>query len=128
MHPSLRGSSRSRRYTSGESDWEILLSESSEEDEEEEEEEEEEEKATPISISSRESEGTMTRRGHFSATESEDKGSSTGTTPKESQRKLVFHHKNQSPPGHALFWCIVGGSPSHGQGRHGKVPRALLAG
>ena len=44
----------------------------------------------------------MTRRGHFSATESEDKGSSTGTTPKESQRKLVFHHKNQSPPGHAL--------------------------
>ena len=100
MHPSLRGSSRSRRYTSGESDWEILLSESSEEDEEEEEEEEEEEKATPISISSRESEGTMTRRGHFSATESEDKGSSTGTTPKESQRKLVFHRKNQTPPGH----------------------------
>ena len=42
----------------------------------------------------------MTRRGHFSATESEDKGSSTGTTPKESQRKLVFHHKNQTPPGH----------------------------
>ena len=121
MHPSLRGSSRSRRYTSGESDWESLLSESSEE------EEEEEEKATPISISSRESEGTMTRRGHFSATESEDKGSSTGTTPKESQRKLVFHHKNQSPPGHALFWCIVGGSPSHGQA-HGKVPRAVLAG
>ena len=27
----------------------------------------------------------MTRRGHFSATESEDKGSSTGTTPKQSQ-------------------------------------------
>ena len=92
-----------------------------------EEEEEEEETATPISIPSRESEGTMTRRGHFSATESEDKGSSTGTTPKESQRKLVFHHKNQSPPGHALFWCIVGGSPSHGQGR-GEVPRAVLAG
>ena len=42
----------------------------------------------------------MTRRGHFRATESEDKGSSTGTTPKESQRKLVFHHKNQTPPGH----------------------------
>ena len=38
--------------------------------------------------------------GKFSATESEDKGSSTGTTPKESQRKLVFHCKNQTPPGH----------------------------
>ena len=42
----------------------------------------------------------MTRRGHFSATESEDKGSSTGTTPKASQRKLVFHKKGQTPPGH----------------------------
>ena len=64
--PELAGLfSLTARYTSGESDWESLLSESSEE----EEEEEEEEKATPISISSRESEGTMTRRGHFSATD-----------------------------------------------------------
>ena len=29
-----------------------------------------------------------------------DKGSSTGTTPKASQRKLVFHKKGQIPPGH----------------------------
>ena len=42
----------------------------------------------------------MTRRGHYSATESEDKGSSNGITPKESQRKLAVHNKNQTPPGH----------------------------
>ena len=47
--PELAGLfSLTARYTSGESDWESLLSESSEEEEEEE--------ATPNSISSRESE------------------------------------------------------------------------
>ena len=100
-----------QQYGSGESDWEVEPGPDSEEEEEEEEPEpepasppsvkkEEKELATPISVSSAESDGTKARLGHFSATESEDKGSSTGTTPKESQRKLVFHRKNQTPPGH----------------------------
>ena len=45
----------------------------------------------------------MTCRGHFSATESEDKGSSTGTTPKESQRKLVFRFTTRTKPRLATF-------------------------